>query len=219
MRQAGVPYAIATYPIPPHPPAPVQEAKDEFDTIATRWANTKGKLDDAKEALEAAKAADLRAVVEAATDGKDVKNPQVNAYAAEALIADLRVQVRGLDVAVDEAGNRLAEAIATHRDEWLPLLADAEDDATARFDRAIAEAQAALTDLRPARGAVTWLNGFDVALAPTGRQTPFAGGRLRVKSTGTLRGTYDPSLLLEAAAKVTTDTTPELVYEKVTTHA
>ena len=34
-------------------------------------------------------------------------------------LADLGVQLRGLDQAVDEAGNRLAQVIAEHRDEWL----------------------------------------------------------------------------------------------------
>ncbi len=76
MRMAGVPYAVATYEIPPHPPAPVAEAKVQYDTIATRWADTREALQDAKEALAEAKAADIRAVVEAATGGKDVDDPR-----------------------------------------------------------------------------------------------------------------------------------------------
>ena len=216
MRMAGVPYAVATYPIPPLAPAPVAEAKAEFDSIAARFADTKGELQDAKDALAEAKAADIRAVVNAAEKGEEVTDPQANARDVEARIADLEVQLHGLDIATDEAGNRLAQAIATHRDKWLQRLADAEAYAAARFDQAVAEAQAALTDLRPTRGAVSWLDMFDTGLAQGGQYPPFAGGRLRVKSRiGTVRGEFDPTALLEAAAKVT----EAPARAKVATHA
>jgi hypothetical protein len=206
MRQPGVPYAIAAYTIPPHAPPEVTEAKAEFDAIATRWADTKGELQDAQEALAAAKEADLQAIVDMAKQGKSVKEAQARQRKAEDLIADLRVTLKGLDRAVDEAGDRLAEAIAKHRREWLPRLAKAEADAAERFDQAVIEARAALDELRPARGAVDWLNRFDVDLARSGRNPQFAGRRLRVRSnTGALRGEHDPTALLDLAAKVTAE--------------
>ncbi len=105
---------------------------------------------------------------------------------------------------MDEAGNRLAEAITEHREEWLTRLAEGEVVAAATFNLAIAEAQAALADLRPARGAVGWLNRFDTGLAMGGQYAPFSGGRLRVRARiGTARGDFDPTALLDAAAKVT----------------
>jgi hypothetical protein len=109
-----------------------------------------------------------------------------------------------LDIAIDEAGNRLAQVIAEHRKEWLALLAEGEAEAAAHFNLAITEAQAAIADLRPTRGALGWLNQFDADRAQSGQNAPFAGGRLRVKSkSGTLRGEHDPAVLLELAARVT----------------
>ena len=55
MRMPGVPFAVATYPIPPFAPEPVAEAKAEFDRIAAQWADAKGLLEDAREALAEAK--------------------------------------------------------------------------------------------------------------------------------------------------------------------
>ena len=54
MKQSASPTAIATYAIPPHSPPEVEEAKTEFDGIAAKWADTKGELQDAAEALDAA---------------------------------------------------------------------------------------------------------------------------------------------------------------------
>ena len=225
MRQPGSPHAIAAYALPPHPPPEVAEAKAEFDSIAARWGNVKVDLQDAVEELAAAKQADLDHIVKMAEQGKDVADAQAKQRKAEATIADLRFKLKGLDQAVDEAGNRLAEAIATHRDRWLPMLDVAERDATERFDQAITEARAALTDLRPARGAVGWLAAFDVNLARTGQNPQFAGGRLRVKSRGgLLRGDHDPTDLLDLAAKVTTAQeaprqTVSIPLPKAATHA
>jgi hypothetical protein len=132
MRHVGVPQAITTYAVPPHAPPAVAEAKSGFDRIADRWAGVKGELQDAKEALAKAKTADLQAIVDAAEKGEDVKDPQANQRKADALIDDLRVRLKGLNRAVDEAGDRLAEAIAEHRDQWLPLVNVAATDAATR---------------------------------------------------------------------------------------
>jgi hypothetical protein len=133
-------------------------------------------------------------------------------------------------MAVHEAGDRLAQAIADHRKQWLPRVTDAATDAATRFDHAMTEAHAALDELRPARGAVEWLNRFDPDLAYVGQIPQFAGGRLRVKSRGgVLKGEFDPTELLDLAAKVTnpedTPTTPtvtmpgQVVVKKVAAHA
>jgi len=215
MRQPGVSQAITAYAIPPHAPPEVAEAKSKFDAIATSWADTKGELQDAVEALPAAKEADLRAIVTMAEQGKSVRDAQVHRRKAEVLITDLRVRLKGLDRATDEAGNRLAEAISQHRDQWLPRLAEAEADATVRFDEAITQARSALADLRPARGAVEWLQGFDAAQAQAGECAQFAGGRLRVQSRGgVLKGVFDPTLLLDLAARVTAEEETQTVTVK-----
>lgn len=204
MRQSGSPTPIAAYTIPPHAPPAVTEAKAEFDAVATRWAETKGDLQDAKEALVKAKTADIRAVVDAAEQGRDVEDAQAHEREAQTKLDDLQVRLRGFGIATDEAGNRLAQAIAQHRDQWLPLLAKAEAEAANRFDEAVAEAQAALTELRPARGARTWVATFDAGQAQVGHNPQFSGGRLRVIGEGVdLRGEFDPVALLALASLVT----------------
>ena len=82
--------------------------------------------------------------------------------------------------------------------------------AAGAFDEAVAAALAALDQLKPARGAVAWLNDFDATLAQQGESAQFAGGRLEVVSTGLLRGRFDPSLLLKAAATVTREKKKEV---------
>ena len=48
-----------------------------------------------------------------------------------------------------------------------------------------------------------WLHAFDVNLARSGQNPQFAGGRLRVRGTGLLKGEPHPTALLHLAAKIT----------------
>ena len=71
-----------------------------------------------------------------------------------------RGQSRGAQsVALDEAGNALAIAIAEHRDEWLAILAELLPPG-GRLLGALKDARDALAALAPARGAVVWLQTF-----------------------------------------------------------
>lgn len=98
MRYPGHPQAVGTFTIPPHAPPEVTEAKRQFDSIAARWANVKGELQDAVDALAAAKQADLDHIVRMAEQDKDVADPQAKQRKVEATITDLRLRLKGLDV-------------------------------------------------------------------------------------------------------------------------
>ena len=70
-----------------------------------------------------------------------------------------------------------------------------------------------------------WLHAFDVNLARSGQNPQFAGGRLRVRGTGLLKGEPHPTALLHLAAKITArekDAPKQIVSvpaPKVATHA
>jgi hypothetical protein len=112
-------------------------------------------------------------------------------------------KLKALAVAVDETGNRLADEIAASREEWIDGLVEADAEASARYDRAIREAQEALAEIGPTRNAIRWLEEFDCGAAHAGLQTQFPGGRVRLPEMRLPQGDVDPAQLLTLAAKVT----------------
>jgi hypothetical protein len=199
---------IASFTIPPAAPAPVAEAYAHFDRVAEAYGRLRGDLDDAKAELVAAARGSVRAAADAIAAGKPLKDPDKPRRDAEAKIANLQRQAEAASIAVDEAGNEFADAIAEHRGEWLEELAAAEQDAAARYDRAIAEARRAVDALGPARRALAWLRDFDAGRAHVGQEQPFHGGRVRVDTMPIRRETStDPCVLLDVLATATA--TPE----------
>ena len=194
---------VAAFALPPHQPLPVAEARVRFDRLGDEWAAAKGELRDANEAVSVARAADVRAIADAAAAGRKVVDQTKHEREARAKIEQLERRIEGLAVAVGEAGNELARVIGRNKAPWLELLAAAERDAASRYAAAVREALKALVDLAPARGAVEWIEQFDVSEAIVGRAWEFSGGRVRVEgeSFGTFRGELDPAVLLKLAAK------------------
>lgn len=192
---------IRAHAIAPHAPTTVAEAKAEFDRISLEGAQLKDACrDQEKEAIPAAEARDMTEATDAIAAGKTVTDPEKHARKAKAELATMQGRLRALDVATDLAGNRLAEAIAEHRDAWLAALAPHVDDAVARYEQAIADAKAALVDLKLASGARSWIEHYDAGQARVGNQSQFAGGKLMVENA---RGQeHDPRVLLELAATV-----------------
>jgi hypothetical protein len=185
---------IASFQLPPHPPDQVQAAYDEFDRVATEWGGILGEIDDARDEAKRAKTAAKEAVTEAAIAGKATKVSIVGVEQDHlARVAELQAKADAVALAVDEHGNRLAAAIAAHRDPWLENLGAAEDTAAVRFTAAVAEARAALRDLAPARGAVHWLADFDPGEATVGRQAAFVGGRVSIDTTTIPRESSTPA--------------------------
>jgi hypothetical protein len=185
---------IASFNLPPHPPEPVAEAYATFDRVASEWADLLGQIDDAGEQAKQAKADARDAVTAAAFAGKANKTSIVAVEAEHrARVEELQEQADAVAVAVDQAGNELAQAIAANRAPWLDALAAAEQTAAERYAAAVLEAKAAVRDLAPARGAVGWLRDFDTGQAIVGRQQAFVGGRVDLDTTRVPRETRTPA--------------------------
>lgn len=195
---------IAAFTIPPSPPPDVAKAYEKFNRIGDERGRLRGELDDAKGALVTADRTSVRAAADAIAAGKPLKDPDRARREVEARIGGLQRHIQAAAVAVDEAGNELAASIVANRSVWLEDLSDAEAEAVARFDRAIADARGALAIVGPARQAVQWIAGFDEGRAVAGQEPQFGGGRIRVDTTLIRRETEgDPGQLLDTLEKVT----------------
>jgi len=203
----GVSTPFTSYTIPPSAPDPVADAWRELNRIGILYEDASDDLKDAEQALVAAQAADVQAIVEATNAGEEAKDPQVNERKAQAEIERLQTLKRGLREAADQAGNRLADVIAEHQAEWQASLAETADELAAAYDEAIAEARLALAAFIPAQAGTNWVANFDAGQAQTGRYSQFTGGRVRVSGRRIgiqeLRGEHDPVDLLQVAALAT----------------
>jgi hypothetical protein len=217
VRHIGSATPTASFSIPPEPPAAVAEAEAAFAAVADRYARTVGEIQDAEAELVRAEAADIRAAVDAYAAGDEPKKIGEQAAKVEQQIATLRKRLTALTVAVDEAGNTLADTIEAHRDVWLEQIAAAEAAAAARFQQAIDDLRAAIPDLKTSRGAAGWLGTFSASSAHFGKQSQFPGGRLVVSSRkpGRLRGEPVVSALIDLAAlAVTPEPKPPMLVSK-----
>jgi len=193
------------YTIPPHAPARVAEVYGRYTGLCDKWDALNDELQEARQAVAVAHAADLNALKEAFAEG--VENPKVGTreQKARAKVESLETQRAGLGQALDQVGNELAEAIVEHRQSWTKAVTKAERDAQGRAAAALREAQAAFADLSRTRGADAWLEEFDVGEAMVGRQRQWPGGRVRVglNGFGPLSGEHNPIDLLNLVAKQT----------------
>jgi hypothetical protein len=191
---------LATFHIPPDPPPPVAEAYSYFDDVADKLARRIGEIQEAEEAVDTAKDEDRAAMLEAIDAGKDLPaNPNKRQLAAEAKLEALRSTVPALEQAVDAAGNRLAEEIGKVAKTWAEALEPRRQEAADRYAAGIEQAQEALTAIKRTRGAIAWLNAFNVEEARVGRVRPWhGGGQARIEDH---RGReYNPADLLQLAA-------------------
>lgn len=207
MRMTGVSTPFVSYAIPPGAPEPVAEAWRELARIGALLEDTKSDRRDAKQALTQAQAEDVRAAVAATGEGRAVTDPNERERVAQAEVSRLEALLPGYRQAADEAGNRLAEVIDQHRDEWVENLTEQADELAATYDGALSEARLALAAYIPARAGLAWASNFEVGQAVTGKYTQFSGGRVRVSGRRIgiqeLRAQYDPVDLLKVAALAT----------------
>lgn len=205
MKHALSRLPVLSFSLPPFPPAGVADPAARFEALGDRYGALRGDIQDAREAAVQARSDAKAAAVAAYRAGK--KPPDVAAVEADhkARVEALEQQVEALAGAVDEAGSEMARAIGEHRGEWLASLGPAAEDAAERFQTAIEAAQAALDEYRTARGAVDWLQGFDVRDAVAGEQQQFPGGSVKVDASRIRKNDQmvDPALLLEVALTVT----------------
>jgi hypothetical protein len=171
-------HARAAFDIPPDPPAEVADIWADFDRIGETWGRFDGARRDTRDAVPAAVEKDKADGAAAISRGEDPPaRPGKHQVAAEKAYADAVHNFEAADRAVDEAGNRLAQAIARHRDEWVATVAPRIPEARARLEKALDEAEAALRDLGNASHAVHWLENFDVGQAIAGHQPPYIHGK------------------------------------------
>ena len=81
-------------------------------------------------------------------------------------------------------------ALGAAKDEWAPLLQQAEVEAVEDYLAAIKAAQEAAKALGNLKRATEWLASFSADHAKVGGTSPFSGGTLRVKGTGAFRGEH-----------------------------
>jgi hypothetical protein len=196
---------ITAFTFPPHRPPAAAKEIEAFDNLGDEWGAVRGERADVEESRELAIREAKAEAVEAAKTGKA---PTVSVVAIEqeydAQIAELKAREDALAVAIDEVGNTAAVAVAENRAAWLATLGEVAAEAEARYAKALADAEAALADLVPARGAIEWLTDFNHVHARIGTQTQFAGGKLWIEHRfpGTLQSEWDPKELLATAGKL-----------------
>lgn len=203
MKNATSTTPVSGFAIPPDAPAPVARAKEQFDDVAQRWTTCKAELYDARQAIGEAKEADRRDAAAAYAKGTEPRSLNAKTRKAEDRVTALHGKLDALSLALDDAGNALAEEIDRHRDDWASTVAQTDDALATRYAETVAQAVKLATELAAVRGSVEWLAGFDVGHAVGGRQPQYAGGRLRIRHTGAgpLKGEHDPRDLLAVAAR------------------
>lgn len=206
---------IALFKVPPHPPPAVQKALERFDDLGTRWAQTKGERDDLLELIPRREGELVRAAGEALAAGKKVPDAEREIATLRAQLAAKERELAQLAVAVDIAGNEMADVLGVNAEEWAHELRAQADEAAGRYRAALDEAGAAIDDYGRASGAARWLGEFDAGRAKAGLERPFLGkGRVDVQIAKVSRNqpTLPVTQLLEIAASATEAATPTADY-------
>jgi hypothetical protein len=189
MKHPGVRSPITNLTIPPGAPAAVAEAYENYERVCDQLGALQGELYDAREAISTAAKEAIQQDAAAIVAGAKAKAGVVR-QDRETAIAKLEQQIRTIELAAHIAGDQLADAIGARKDEWAPLLQESEAEAVEGYSAALKQAQEAARTLGNARRAAEWLASFDAGHAKIGGASPFSGGTLRVKGTGTFRGEH-----------------------------
>jgi hypothetical protein len=184
---------VLGFNVPPAQPKRTAKAVETFARIADEHAGLQLELRELRQTRPPRLAEARQQAAEAALAGKPAKSDEAQVAAEiDAALASGAARLDALSLAVDQAGNTLAESIIADRGDWLDALDDLEMDARSRALRALAELRGALADLGPARAAPDWLRGFDLGLALTGSQAQFSGGRCDANTTKVRRESHLP---------------------------
>jgi hypothetical protein len=164
MRLTGKPQPIAAYATP-FAPKSVAEAWAELNPIGILCQDAQDDLKDAKRALVAAQAADVKAVAAATTAGEELADPRKHERVAQAEVDRLETLLPGYRQAADEAGNKTGKVIAQHKDKWVENLTEQTNELAATYDEALAEARLALAVFIPAQAGRNWVANFEAGHA------------------------------------------------------
>ena len=193
MKKPPYPNVIETsFGVPADAPPAIEQAWAKFDALVQPYEDARQTSKDAPRALKAAEAADNRDNAAAYTAGKEPKDPNRHALAAEAKVAADRAKVDGLLEAIDQAGDALAEAVDTARDDWLSDAREQEATAAADYVRHVKAARAAAQRLATSRGVVRWLVGWRLVRGSGGiifadQDMRYTGGGRFDVNTGNIR--------------------------------
>jgi hypothetical protein len=174
---------VASFPMPASEPAALAPFRARFERVATEWATAKGELDDAREAVRAARAADARAVADAALEGRKILDSSKREREAAAAVVAAERRLEGLATACDEAGTEYVREAGSHLVEWAAAHGADEEALVGVIGDQLAGLADSLARLALARGSRRYLEDFDVSEAAVGRQRGFAGGRVTVDTT------------------------------------
>jgi hypothetical protein len=196
-----------TYTLPPSPPPAVAAAYETFARISADYATAHAELRQLTASAKGRIQAAIEAAATAAIDGGKAADPaKVQTEVTLQEIA-LKTKVSTLEKAVDQAGDRLAEAVGANRSEWSEALSVEAAEAAAAYTAALQAAEEELARFAPVARAQEWLATFDVGRAKLGEVTQFSGGRVRIRLARDERrfslndDGYDPYALLSVAAK------------------
>jgi hypothetical protein len=171
------------FAIAPFAPVAVVEAHSNFIRVADEFEAAIGTLADTRTAARVSIGEAHRAAAEARVSGTKPPKDGPAAVAAkyEDLIAQGQADVQVLESATDDAGNRLADAIAANRDEWLNVLEDVRGNARRKLAKALADTRQAIADLGDAEAAPAWLAGFSLQEAKSGDAFQYGGSNVTVR--------------------------------------
>ena len=103
-------------------------------------------------------------------------DPQQHEKVAQAEVDRLGTLLPGYRQAADDAGNKLADAIAAHREEWAAALEKTAGELADAYDVALAEARLAVAAFVPAQAGLNWVGNFHAGKAKSGRYSSSAAG-------------------------------------------
>jgi hypothetical protein len=175
---------VLGFNVPPAQPKRTAKALETFARVGDDHAGLQLELRLLRDSKPAKIAEARQQAAEAALAGKPAKSDEAQVAAEiDAALASGAAKLDALSLAVDQAGNTLAESIIADRGEWLDALDELETVARVRALRAFVELREAVRELGPAQAGEAWLRSFDLGLALTGSQSQFAGGRCDVDTT------------------------------------
>lgn len=184
---------VDTFAIPPLPPKPVAEADENFRRLAAEYRDVQSQLSEAFELREheigEAHASASQARV--AKSAPPAKGPNQVAAEWDVKLDALRSEQAILSDAVDQAGDTLLDAIATHKSDWIDAFIKQDLKQTKALREAVAKVEACIADLRHARSAPEWLRTFSPSHTVGSNPTPYPGGKLHA-NLGSLRDLANP---------------------------
>jgi len=179
---------IATaIPIPSNSPTKVKAAQERFRAVAEKFSKAQSIIDRAEARLAQARAEDTARVAQQLLEGQEPTNLREAEEAIEAEVGEAQRMADALKLALDQAGDQLAEAITAEQDKWKAKCEADAEKALARYHDALATMQAALDTYDEAMSVAAWLTPepIESAIGHTSKATRgWTGAKLLIGPQG-----------------------------------